>query len=82
MANTQNYNERRFVDKRLAAVVNGTAAANQHSDTFSTNTNDVASMRARLTAISAATYPAATLDKMTTNDMLYAIRLNDEAASI
>jgi hypothetical protein len=49
---------------------------------FLTNTSDVTSARARLTAISAATYPAATLDKMTLNDMLYAIRLNDEAASV
>jgi hypothetical protein len=39
-------------------------------------------MRDRLTAISATTYSAAELDKMTYNDMVYAIRVNDYAGSI
>ncbi len=46
------------------------------------NDNDIASMRARLTAISATTYPVATLNTMTYNDMMYAIRLNDSASTI
>jgi hypothetical protein len=40
------------------------------------------SMRARLTAISATTYSAAELDKMSYNDMVYAIRANDYPGSI
>ena len=39
-------------------------------------------MRARLTAISATTYSSAELDKMTLNDMIYAIRVNDMPGSI
>jgi len=42
----------------------------------------VDSMRARLTAINATTYSAAELDKMTVNDMIYALRVNDYAGSI
>lgn len=40
------------------------------------------SMRTRLTAISATTYSAAQLDLMTMNDMIYAIRVNDQLGSI
>lgn len=47
-----------------------------------TNTRDVSSMRARLKVISPATYTDAYLDKMTANDMVYAIRKADEAAGI
>lgn len=39
-------------------------------------------MRERLTAISATTYAAAELDKMTYNDLIYALRVNDAAGSI
>ena len=42
----------------------------------------IGAMRARLTAISATTYSAAELDKMTYNDLVYAIRVNDAAGSI
>lgn len=42
----------------------------------------VTAMRARLTAISATTYSAAELDKMTVNDMVYALRVNDAVGSI
>lgn len=38
--------------------------------------------RSRLTEINATTYSAAELDKMTRNDMVYAIRLNDSPESI
>lgn len=37
----------------------------------------IAQMRARLTAISATTYSSAELDKMTYNDLVYALRVND-----
>lgn len=39
-------------------------------------------MRARLTAISGTTYSAAELDKMTYNDLVYALRVNDASGSI
>lgn len=39
-------------------------------------------MRVRLQAISATTYSDAELDKMTVNDMIYAIRVNDQPGSI
>jgi hypothetical protein len=46
------------------------------------NFGSIDAMRARLTAISATTYSAAELDKMTMNDMIYAIRVNDRSGSI
>jgi hypothetical protein len=46
------------------------------------NFGSIDAMRARLTAISATTYSATELDKMTMNDMIYAIRVNDMAGSI
>lgn len=81
MAQNQTMNDEGFVDKRLAATPGGVTAGNLWAGTFTTNTKDITAMRARLTAISAS-YTTAQLDKMTYNDMLYAIRLSDEAASI
>lgn len=46
------------------------------------NTDTVDAMRARLAAINATTYSADQLDKMTYNDMVYAIRVNDAPGSI
>lgn len=40
------------------------------------------SLKARLTAISGTAYSAARLATMTQNDMLYALRLNDDAGTI
>ena len=45
------------------------------------NIDDIGSMRARLTAINAATYTVDALNHMTHNDMRYAIRLNDDPTS-
>lgn len=42
----------------------------------------IGAMRARLTAINAVTYSAAQLNKMTYNDLVYAIRLNDFRSGI
>ena len=66
------------VDRRRA-VPGANAAGNFSADT---DFNSIATMRARLTAINAGNYTAAKLDAMTKNDMAYAIRLNDELASI
>jgi hypothetical protein len=46
------------------------------------NYASVAAMRTRLNAISATSYSATRLDSMTVNDMVYALRLNDDAAGI
>lgn len=78
MAQADIKNERGFVDKRRTQG----QTANQHSSTFTTNTRDVTAMRTRLTAINGSLYTAAYLDKMTENDMLYALRVADEAAGI
>lgn len=39
------------------------------------NMNDIAALKARLTAISATQYPATKLATMTKNDMVYALRV-------
>lgn len=46
------------------------------------NPDSTANLRTRLAAISAGTYTSAYLDKMTHNDMLYALRLNDFPLSV
>lgn len=46
------------------------------------NADDVTKMRSRLKTISAATYTDAVLDLMTKNDMLYALRVNSDAANV
>ena len=78
MANANTRNVYGIVDKRR----DGTSGANAAAAAFATNTRDVTSMRARLTAINGTTFTAQRLDQMTTNDMLHAIRLADEAASL
>lgn len=42
----------------------------------------VTAMKARLTAISSTSYTTARLNSMSINDMMYAIRLNDDAGTI
>lgn len=46
------------------------------------NADTIAAMRARLTAINATTYSSTQLNRMTYNDMVYALRVNDAAGSI
>lgn len=65
-----------FVDKRAGR--GGTVVI----PATSTNYDDVASLRARLTAISATSYSPARLDIMTENDMIYALRLADDAGGV
>lgn len=78
MAQAQTKNLIGTVDKRR----DHKSGANVVTSTTITNLRDVDAMRARLTAISGTTYTAAVLDKMTVNDMVFAIRAADEAASI
>ncbi len=49
---------------------------------FDTDYATITGLRARLTAISAGTYTTAYLDKLTMNDMIYAVRLNDSPSTI
>lgn len=65
-----------FVDKRKGAgtLVNPAAAVLPEQ-------YDVTAMRARLTAINAATYTTDALNHMTHNDMCYALRINDDPTS-
>lgn len=49
---------------------------------FDADTTDIQSMRARLAVIDAGYYTADVLNNMTYNDMLYAIRTADAAATI
>lgn len=67
-----------FIDKRKGL---GTVANPSTALIATGNGKDITAMRARLTAISAATYTTDYLNHMTHNDMRYAIMLNDDAAS-
>lgn len=76
MANLERENELGFVDiRRTQSSTSGVLG------TFS-NYQDVATLRSRLSTIDAAYYTATMLDSMTKNDMVYAVRLNDDAAGI
>lgn len=57
----------------------GSTATNAYDDT---DLNDIAAMRTRLTAINGAVYTSARLDQMSFNDMVYAIRLNDDPGTM
>ena len=76
MANLDVGNRQRVVDKRQGR---GTTTNPVTSDA---SMKDITAKRARLTAINATTFTAARLNTMTENDMLYAIRMNDDAAGI
>lgn len=67
-----------IVDKRRAVR----AGSGSNNITNDANFADINAMRTRLTAISATAYSSANLDKMTRNDMVYALRAADEAGSI
>lgn len=61
------------------AAVQGTATSE-----FATPANyaSTSALRTRLAAINGGYYTAAKLNNMTKNDMVYAVRLNDDAGSI
>lgn len=65
-----------FVDKRRGLGLPGNPVATP------LNYDSVTGLRARLTAISGTTYTAAVLDAMTVNDMVFAVRTNDDAAGL
>lgn len=66
-----------FVDKRRARD-HGSPALAEYA-----NYGQVSTLRSRLTALSATSYTAARLDSMTSNDMVYALRVaSADAAGI
>lgn len=67
-----------FVDKRRTS----STAASATSMGTPANYASIGTMRTRLTAVDATAYSAANLDKMTVNDMLYALRKSDDNASV
>jgi hypothetical protein len=76
MANLETENPLGIVDKRRGRGVTGTGL------TTPANALDVNALRTRLLAVSATAYSTANLDKMTKNDMIYALRLADESAGV
>lgn len=46
------------------------------------NYTSVTALRARLAAISGTAYTSAVLDQMTVNDMVYAVRMNDDKTTV
>ena len=68
--------------------VNGAGAADAANGadpqigSFDTDVKDISAMRTRLAAIDAGFYTAARLNSMLVNDMIYAIRLNDNPGTI
>ena len=80
MANGQLGVVRTVVDKRQ--VQTGPTPPTTQPIATPANYASVSTLRTRLTAISATAYSAVNLDAMTVNDMIYALRLNDDAAGI
>lgn len=56
-----------------------TSVQGEHEDT---DYGSITALRARLAAIDATLYTSTYLDKMTYNDMVYAVRLNDSPGTI
>lgn len=86
MADTELENPLGFVDKRRnnkgqdVGNANGNPVAAGASD--SSNYSTVAGLRARLIAVNAGYYTATLLNKMSKNDMVYAVRQADDSAGI
>lgn len=80
MANANLGNMLGVVDRRESTA----AAAVSSTDPAATplNSVDITKLKARLTAINAGRYTAAYLNVMTKNDMIYAIRVSDDAGGI
>jgi hypothetical protein len=75
MANLEREFPLGFKDKRHTQATTATV----YTDA---NYADVSSLRARLATIDGTYYTSARLDKMTKNDMVYAVRLADDAAGV
>lgn len=66
----------KVIDPRTTGGVSGISAASADE------AYKIADLRARLTAIDGAYYTSAQLDKLTRNDMLYALRVHSESGGI
>lgn len=73
-----------FIDKRRGANFSSATQALHGGSSLGTpgNYDNINVMRTRLAVINAAYYTAARLDTMSENDMIYALRSADDAASI
>lgn len=86
MADIERENPLGYVDKRRnnkgqdAGNTNGNPVAAGTSD--ASNYASVAGLRARLAAVNGTYYTATRLNLMTKNDMVYAVRLADDAAGV
>ena len=67
-----------WVDKRRT----GAAAISTDNVTTDANFTSMASLDARLAAISGTTYTQARIDSMTLNDKVYAVRMADEVGGL
>lgn len=79
MADAQTEDRMGFVDKRWTFASQSNAIS---TTSLGGNMRDVGALRARLAAINGTFYTAAILNQMTMNDMIYAVRINDEAAGL
>ncbi len=86
MADTETENPLGYVDKRRnpkgqeVGNANGNAFAGAVGD--ASNYASVAGLRARLTAVNPTYFNATRLNAMTKNDLVYAVRLADDAVGI
>lgn len=80
MATHQPGNAQGFVDKNRSTA--GSVAKSNGSVGTPANYDNNTALDARLTAISASTYPQSVLDQMTRNDKIYALRLADDATTV
>lgn len=70
------------VDRRRANLNSAGIPGSSHGASHAGRVQSITDLRTRLTAIDASAYSASRLDTMTVNDMIFAVRLADEAAGI
>lgn len=80
MANYDNDPNMGLPDKRK--VGRTTSAVNAPDIATPANYNSISAMRTRLAAINGAYYTTAKLNQLSKNDMIHAIRTNDDSAGI
>lgn len=76
MANADLDNPLGFVDKRRVSTTSAALVATP------ANFFSIGALRTRLAAFNGAYYTSARLDQMSDNDMVYALRVADEAGSL
>lgn len=71
-----------MADKQIGPIDLGFTSRNGSTVATPANYASVAAMKTRLAAINGTSYTAARLNSMTINDMVYALRLNDDSGTI